>query len=156
MWWGIVEKSGKLPMFIGEYQYAIDEKGRFAIPAKFRSSLQTGAVVTKGLDGCLVLYPESEWKTLADTLAALPLTKAGTRAFARLMLAGAMDTKLDKQGRMMIPDYLRQYAGMKKRIVVVGMYTRCELWDEDRWERYKKHTEKEREEIAEKLGEFGI
>jgi len=143
-------------MFIGEYQHNIDQKGRLAVPAKFRKALTKGAVVTKGLDDCLFLYTKDEWKKLADKLAALPISKANTRAFARLMLAGAMDVDIDRQGRMLIPDYLRQYAGMTKKIVITGLYNRLEIWDEARWDKYKKGTENKSGDIAEALGELGV
>lgn len=143
-------------MFIGEYQHNIDQKGRLAIPVKFRKFLSKGAVVTKGLDDCLFLYTKDEWKKLADKLAALPISKANTRAFARLMLAGAMDVDIDKQGRMLIPDYLRKYAAMSKKIVITGLYSRLEIWDEAAWEKYKKGTENKSGDIAEALGELGV
>ena len=134
----------------------MDEKGRVAIPVKFRSDLKNGAVVTRGLDGCLFLYSLDEWKILADKLSHLPINQANTRAFARLMLAGAMDMQVDKQGRIIIPDYLRKYAGLKKKIIINGLYNRLEIWDEDNWEKYKTKTEKESGDIAEKLGELGV
>ncbi len=143
-------------MFIGEYQHNLDPKGRLAIPAKFRASLQKGAVVTKGLDGCLVLYPQAEWKKLALKLSSLPINKAHTRAFARLMLAGAWEVEFDRQGRIIIPEYLRSYAKMKKQTIVVGLFNRLELWDETSWNKYKRGTEKESVSIAEQLGELGV
>lgn len=143
-------------MFIGEYQHTIDQKGRMAIPAKFRRELAKGAVVTKGLDNCLFLYPNQEWQKLADKLSALPISQANSRAFSRLMLAGAMAVDIDKQGRALIPDYLRQYAGMKKRVIVAGLYNRLEIWDEVKWKNYKKGTETKSNDIAEALGELGV
>ncbi|PIZ54368.1 cell division/cell wall cluster transcriptional repressor MraZ [Candidatus Uhrbacteria bacterium CG_4_9_14_0_8_um_filter_41_16] len=143
-------------MFIGEYKHSIDEKGRVAIPTKFRGDLVHGAVVTRGLDASLFLLPLEEWGKLAEKLSSLPLGQANSRAFARLMLAGAMDVKLDKQGRFIVPEYLRSYAGLKKKAVIVGMNTRLEIWDEDTWEEYRKKTEEGAVDIAEKLGEFGI
>ncbi len=143
-------------MFIGEYQHNIDPKGRLAVPVKFRKVLAKGAVVTKGLDDCLFLYTQNEWQKLADKLAALPISKANTRAFARLMLAGAMDVEIDKQGRMLIPDYLRQYAGMHKKVVITGLYNRLEIWDELKWNKYKQGTETKSGDIAEALGELGV
>lgn len=145
-----------MKMFIGEYNHNLDEKGRLAIPVKFREDLKGGAVVTKGLDGCLFLYPLSEWRILADKLSQLPISQANTRAFARLMLAGAMDVSLDKQGRVMIPDYLRKYINLSKKVIINGLYNRLEIWDEDTWEEYKKKTEADSGEIAEQLGEIGI
>jgi MraZ protein len=138
-------------MFIGEYQHNLDQKGRLAVPAKFRNKLAKGAVVTKGLDNCLFLYTKEEWEKLASKLAALPISKANTRAFARLMLAGAMDVQLDKQGRIILPEYLRKYAQMKKKTIIAGLYNRLEIWDEDQWNKYKKGTEKQSSSIAEAL-----
>jgi MraZ protein len=143
-------------MFIGEYNHNLDNKGRLAVPVKFRDDLKKGAVVTKGLDGCLFLYTMSEWKILADKLSKLPISQSNTRAFARLMLAGAMDVQIDKQGRVVLPDYLRRYAVLKKKIIINGLYNRLEIWDENNWEKYKKITEKESGDIAEKLGELGV
>ncbi|MDD5039964.1 MAG: division/cell wall cluster transcriptional repressor MraZ [Patescibacteria group bacterium] len=143
-------------MFIGEYYHSIDEKGRLAVPVKFRSELAKGAVVTRGLDNCLFLYPQKDWEELAKKLASLPISKANTRAFARLMLAGAMDCDIDKQGRIMLPDYLRKYANVKKRVVVAGLYNRLEIWDEEAWEKYRAGTEKRGGDIAEALGELGV
>ena len=138
-------------MFIGEYQHNIDEKGRLAVPTKFRAALKKGAVVTRGLDGCLFLYTQEEWQKLASKLAAMPISKANTRAFSRLMLAGAMDVSLDKQGRIILPEYLRRYAQVAKKVVVAGLINRLEIWDEKVWEKYKKGTEKESTDIAEAL-----
>ncbi len=143
-------------MFIGEYQHNIDQKGRLAVPARFRNKLSKGAVVTKGLDNCLSLYTKDEWNRLAEKLAALPIAKANARAFARMMLAGAMDIELDKQGRMLIPEYLRKYAGMNKKIIIAGLYNRIEIWDEIKWNKYKHGTETKSGDIAEALGELGV
>lgn len=143
-------------MFIGEYNHTIDDKGRLAIPVKFRGDLAHGAVVTRGLDASLFLFPKEEWGKLAEKLANLPLGKSDSRAFARLMLAGAMDVEVDKQGRFILPEYLRQYAGMSKAVVVAGVYNRLELWDAEKWAAYKRLTESEVGNIAEKLGELGV
>lgn len=143
-------------MFIGEYNHSIDAKGRLAVPKKFRDDLRAGVVITKGLDDCLWVYTYEEWKNLAAKLSKLPISQASTRAFARLMLAGAMDTVLDKQGRVVLPDYLREYAGIGKKVVVAGLFDRLEIWNEDKWQEYKEQTESESSEIAEKLGELGV
>jgi len=143
-------------MFIGEYQHTIDEKGRLAIPAKFRNELAKGAVVTRGLDNCLFLYPQKDWEELAQKLAKLPISQANTRAFARLMLAGAMDCEIDKQGRIILPDYLRKYGMLKKKVVIAGLYNRLEIWDVEAWEKYKTSTEKRGGDIAEALGDLGV
>jgi MraZ protein len=143
-------------MFIGEYQHTLDEKARLAIPVKFRTVLAKGAVVTRGLDRCLFVYPAGEWKKLADKLSQLPIAQANTRAFARLMLAGAMDATPDKQGRVLVPEYLREYAGIQKSVVVAGLYNRLEIWDEAAWKKYKANTERESNTIAEALGALGV
>ena len=143
-------------VLIGEYKHNLDDKGRLAIPAKFRNSLKKGAVVTRGLDSCLFLYTKDEWNKLAEKLAALPISQANSRAFARLMLAGAMDVEVDKQGRVILPEYLRQFAGLKKGVVVAGLYSRLEIWDEEKWHVYKTQTESESGAIAERMGELGV
>ena len=143
-------------MFIGEYQHSIDSKGRIAVPAKFRQRLRIGAVVTRGLDNCLFLYPKEEWQKLAHKLVNLPLSQAKSRAFARLMLAGAYEVKTDSQGRINVPDYLINYAHLKKRTTIAGLYNRIEIWNSSIWARYKSKAEKESEKIAESLGELGV
>lgn len=143
-------------MFIGEYSHSLDDKGRLAVPKKFRTDLAKGAIVTRGLDNCLFLYTKKEWEKLAEKLANLPLAQANTRAFARLMLAGAMDVEVDKQGRAMLPEYLRAYAGLTKEVVVAGLYNRLELWDSTAWETYKKKTETESTQIAEQMAALGV
>ena len=143
-------------MFIGEYSHNLDDKGRLAIPAKFRRELAKGAVVTRGLDSCLFLYTKKEWEKLAEKLAALPISQSNSRAFARLMLAGAMDVEVDKQGRVVLPEYLRIFAGLKKNTVIAGLYSRIEIWDETKWDTYKQQTENNSNEIAEKMSELGV
>ena len=143
-------------MFIGEYSLSMDNKGRCAVPAKFRARLGAGAVLTRGLDKSLFLYPKEQWEQIAGKLAALPISQANSRAFARLMLAGAWDIEIDKQGRMAIPEYLRKFAGLTKKIVIAGLYDRLEIWDEEAWGAYKANTERESSSIAEALGELGV
>lgn len=143
-------------MFIGEYQHNLDLKGRLAIPVKFRDKLTGGAIITRGLDSCLFLFTLKEWEILAQKLISLPLAQSNSRAFVRLMLAGAMDVEIDKQGRILTPDYLRKYAGLKKQVVIAGLYNRIEIWDAEIWKQYKAKTESQSDEIAEKLGELGI
>lgn len=143
-------------MFIGEYKHSLDQKNRIAVPSKFKAYLEEGAVVTRGLDKCLFLYPKSEWDKQAMKLSTLPLAQAKARAFARLMLAGAMDVELDNQRRIMIPEYLKEYAGINKNIVIAGLYNRLELWDEEEWKKYRNAAEANSSDIAEQLGELGI
>lgn len=143
-------------MFIGEYAHNLDDKGRLAIPVKFRNELKKGAVVTRGLDNCLFLYTKAEWVKLAEKLAALPFAQSNSRAFARLMLAGAMDLEVDKQGRAVLPEYLRTFAGLQKNVTVAGLYSRVEIWDETKWNEYKTRTETNSNDIAEKMAELGV
>lgn len=143
-------------MFIGEYSHNIDNKGRFAVPAKFRILLEDGAVVTKGLDNCLFLYTKKQWEIMAEKFSKLPVAQAKARAFARLMLAGAMQVEFDAQGRITVPEYLRKFAGLKKEIVVAGLYDRLEIWDKAEWNKYKLISEKDSNDIAESMGEMGI
>ncbi len=143
-------------MLLGEYQHNLDIKGRVAIPAKFRDKLSAGAIITRGIDNCLFVFANTEWEVLAKKLIALPLAQANSRAFVRLMLAGASDVEIDNQGRILIPDYLRKYAALKKEVIIAGLYNRIEIWDEAVWRSYKTKTESASEEIAEKLGELGI
>ncbi len=126
------------------------------MPAKFRQKLTGGAIITRGLDRCLFVFTNKDWEVLAQKLIALPLAQANSRAFTRLMLAGAVDVETDKQGRILIPDYLREYAGLKKQVVVAGLYNRIEIWDGEAWKQYKTKTESQSDEIAEKLSELGI
>lgn len=142
--------------FYGEYTYSIDDKKRLAIPPKFRKVLGEKAVITKGLDQCLFLYPAKEWGILAKKLSKLPLAQFDARGFARLMLTGAMEVNLDNLGRILIPDYLKKYAFLKKKVVIAGVYNRIEIWDEKKWQEYKEKTEKEVGDIAERLKELGV
>jgi len=143
-------------MFIGEYKYSIDDKKRLAIPVKFRQLLGKKAVITQGLDKCLIFYPAREWGNLAKKIAKLPLAQADARSFARLMLGGAMEVAFDGLGRILIPDYLKNYAGMKKKVIFVGLYDRVEVWDEEEFQTNKKKTEMAAGDIAERLKDLGV
>lgn len=143
-------------MFIGEYIYSIDEKRRMAVPPKFRKDLNGGAVLTRGIDTCLSLYPTKEWQKLAGKLESLPAAKEAARGFARILLSGAVNVDFDKLGRILIPDYLKKYAGLKKNVTVIGLGNRIEVWDQKIWETYKVRTETQVGSIAEKLEELGI
>ena len=126
------------------------------MPVKFRAFLGKKAVITQGLDNCLFLYPMKNWNVLAKKLSKLPLSQFDARGFARIMLAGAMEVAIDGLGRILVPDYLKKYAGLSKKVVVAGLYNRIEIWDEAKWTVYKERTEKEAGDIAERLKEFGI
>ncbi len=143
-------------MFVGEYRHLIDQKGRLAIPVKFRAKLAEGCVITRGLDSSLFIYTQKEWQKLADKLSQLPIGQAKARSFVRLMFSGAVDLELDKQGRIIIPAYLRDYAGVKTDVVICGLYSRIEIWDRKKWDEYKQESEKEATDIAEHLGDLGV
>ncbi len=143
-------------MFLGEYKHTIDEKSRIAIPSKFRSSLKGGVVITKGLDNCLFVHPMSEWKRWADELSKLPVSKSDSRAIKRHMFGEAVDVKLDSQGRVVLPERLKKFANIKNKAVLLGLYNRLEIWDEEAWEKYKAKTEKQSTNIAERMSELGI
>ena len=143
-------------MLIGEYKYTIDVKKRLAIPSKFRRAFSQGAVVTRGIDNCLVLYSLKEWESMAGKLGQLPASQIEARSFARVMLAGAVAVNFDSLGRILIPDYLKKYAFLKKNAVVIGLYNRLEIWSEEKWEFYKQRAEKKVGDLAAKLGELGF
>ncbi len=143
-------------MFIGEYKHTIDNKKRLAIPSKFRKDLEKKAVITRGLDSCLIVYPIKEWDKMARKLESLPTSQIDARNFARIMLSGASEVELDKLGRILVPDFLKNYAFLKKNVAILGLSNRIEIWDEERWQEYKKKTEMAVGDIAEKLKELGV
>lgn len=143
-------------MFIGEYQHSIDEKGRVSLPVKFRARLASGCVVTRGIDKCLWVYPADEWEKLAEKISQLPITQKDSRNFSRLILAGATDLTIDKLGRVNLPGYLKEYAGIKKKVALTGMYNRIEIWPEENWNKFKKEMENNSEDIAENLAGLGF
>ena len=143
-------------MLIGEYLHTIDQKNRLSVPSKFRKDLGKQIVVTRGLDQCLFLYSIDEWKILAEKLAALPWGKSETRSFVRTMIAGAMDCEIDALGRILLPDYLKQYGQISNDAIIVGLYRRVEIWNPELWKQYSEGAQRQTEVIAEKLGELGM
>ena len=143
-------------MFLGEFQHTVDQKGRLAIPAKFREELAEGAVVTRGLDKCLVIYPGSEWASLAERVSRLPQTQPNVRTLSRLLFSGAVDLSLDSQGRTILPQYLRKYAGIAANVAVIGLYQRIEVWGLEEWNAVKATTEAAGGSLAEQLADLGI
>ncbi|UHA75812.1 division/cell wall cluster transcriptional repressor MraZ [Paenibacillus sp. 481] len=141
-------------MFMGEFQHSIDDKGRLIVPVKFRDSLGSIFVLTRGLDQCLFVYPMDEWGLLEQKLKALPLMKADARAFTRFFFSGASECEWDKQGRINIPQHLRQYAKLDKECMVIGVQNRVEIWSKDAWEQYVLQSESAFNEIAETLVDF--
>ena len=141
-------------MFMGEYNHTIDAKGRLIIPSKFREALGDEFVVTKGLDGCLFVYDNSEWSAFEEKLKSLPLTNKDARQFVRFFLAGATLAEVDKQGRILVPANLREFAGLEKEVVLVGVASRVEIWSKAKWEDAASYDDVE--EIAEHMAELGL
>jgi MraZ protein len=142
-------------MFLGEYVHTIDAKKRLSIPTRLRKELGGTVVLTRGPDHCLFLYPDTAWQRIAEKLSALPLGQADTRNFVRFTLAGASEGELDSLGRIIVPDNLRKYAGLGKKVVIVGVNDRVEIWSQERWCELQKKTEAGADQLAERLGELG-
>ncbi|WP_010252207.1 division/cell wall cluster transcriptional repressor MraZ [Acetivibrio cellulolyticus] len=143
-------------MFYGEYQHSVDAKGRVIVPSKFRDGLGEKFIVTKGLDNCLFAYSAEEWSNLETKLKSLPFTDKDVRAFVRFFFAGATECEVDKQGRILLPQNLREYAGLDKDIYVIGVSTRVEIWDKAKWENYSGDENMSADNIAEKMAMLGI
>ncbi|MGN0341464.1 MAG: division/cell wall cluster transcriptional repressor MraZ [Roseburia sp.] len=141
-------------MFKGEYSHNIDAKGRMIVPSKFREQLGDTFVATKGLDGCLFVYSNEEWARIEEKFRDIPLTSKDARKFLRFFFAGAVDCEVDKQGRILIPANLREYAGLEKEVVSVGAFTRVEIWDKQRWQ--EDNTYDDMDEVAEHMAELGL
>ena len=136
-------------MFLGEFIHTIDEKGRLTVPAKFRADLAVGLVVTRGIDRCLAIYPMGEWERLAERVSALPLTDRRARAFRRLVFANASDAIPDRQGRVLIPPRLREYAGLDSEVIVTGLNTYIEVWGVDAWNQERGRVEGDEADVEE-------
>jgi MraZ protein len=143
-------------MLIGEYKHIIDPKKRLSVPSKLRKEIGDKAVLTRGLENCLFLFPMKEWEVLSEKISQLPMGQKDSRGFARLLLSGASEVELDQLGRVLVPDYLRDYAGLEKAVIVAGVGKRLEIWDQAKWNAYKNDIEKNGDQIAEKLGEIGM
>ena len=140
-------------MFKGEYSHSVDAKGRIIMPSKFREILGDMFVVTKGLDGCLFVYPNEEWKNIENKFREIPLTTKDARKFSRFFFAGAADCEVDKQGRVLIPSVLREFAGLNKEVVLVGVLNRIEIWSKERWQ---ENEYDDMDEIAEHMAALGL
>jgi MraZ protein len=141
---------------MGEYQHTIDDKNRLIIPSKFREGLGDKFVMTKGLDNCLFVYPIEEWEKLEQKLKALPFTKSDARAFVRFFFSGASECELDKQGRVLVPQVLKDHAQLKKDVVIIGVSSRVEVWSKEVWERYSQEAQQDYEAIAENLTDLNF
>lgn len=153
-------KSGKTPSrndnFVGTYYHTLEEKGRVSVPKPFRARLSKGSYITRGLDGCLAIFPESSWKILIDKLEALPISHKSARTFLRALTYNAAPVEFDSLGRTRIPDHLTDLIGLKKEVVFAGALSRVELWDKSSFHKYLKSTDSLEHEIEETLKELGI
>jgi len=143
-------------MLIGEYTHSIDEKNRMSLPAKFRGELGKTVVITPGLDSCLFVFSMKEWKKIADKLSESSVLQADNRSFNRFMFGGAVEASVDSIGRVLVPEFLRERAGLTEKVAIIGVQSRAEIWDETRWQEYKKVVEKQADGLAEKLGGIGV
>lgn len=143
-------------MLIGEYQHTLDPKKRLSLPARFRKELGKTVIVTRGLDHCLFVFSVASWKKLAEKFSQLSIGSSDTRGFNRFMLAGAVEADVDSAGRILIPDYLKDFATLKTDVVLAGVNDRIEVWDRKRWASYKEQIESQGDAMAAKLGEIGV
>lgn len=143
-------------MLIGEYLHTLDSKKRLSLPAKFRKEVGRKVVVTRGLDACLFMFPTKAWEKIAAKLADLPVGQADTRGLSRFILAGAVEAEVDSAGRILIPEYLKDFAQLKSRVVLAGVSDRVEIWNEKTWEEYKRRIERGADQMAQTLGDLGI
>ncbi|MHB1392275.1 MAG: division/cell wall cluster transcriptional repressor MraZ [Clostridia bacterium] len=143
-------------MFIGEYQHTLDPKNRVIMPSKFREKLGDSFVMTKGLDNCLFIYSSNEWSIVEDKLKSLPMTNKDARAFVRFFFAGASECELDKQGRIVMPNHLKDYANIDKELVIIGVSTRIEIWSKEEWNKFNSDANISYEDVAEKMSQLGI
>ena len=143
-------------MLIGEYTHTIDTKKRCSLPARWRRELGRKVVITRGLDNCLFIYPQKEWQKISEKIGQLPLGQADTRGFNRFFLSGAVEAEVDSVGRILVPDFLKAFAGLKNKVVLAGIHDRIEIWDEKKWTEYKRKIERQADALAEKLGEVGV
>lgn len=143
-------------MLIGEYLHTLDPKKRLSLPSKWRSELGKNVVITRGLDNCLFVYPLTAWQTITEKISALPLGAADTRSFNRFFLSGAVEVEVDKTGRILVPDFLKDFAQLEQKVILAGIHDRVEIWDENKWNDYKQKIEGEADTLAEKLGSIGV
>lgn len=143
-------------MLIGEYEHSLDVKGRLIMPARLREDIGEKFIVTKGLDGCLFGFSQTEWSNFEEKLKTLPLTNKNARDFVRFFLSGATECEVDKQGRFLIAANLREYAGLEKEAVIIGIGTRIEIWNKDKWKKYNSEDNISADEIAENMTMLGI
>ena len=142
-------------MLIGEHRHTLDSKKRLSLPAKFRKEIGKKVIVTRGLDNCLFMFAQAPWQKIVGKLESLPVGSAGSRGISRFILSGAAEVEVDKAGRILIPDFLKEFAHLRSKVVVTGVSDRVEIWDEQVWDKYKRAVEKEAVNMAQALGEVG-
>lgn len=143
-------------MLIGEFTHTLDSKKRIALPAKFRKELGKKVVLTRGLDNCIFVYPITQWKEISEKLSHMSIGQSDSRGFNRFLLSGAIETDVDSAGRILIPDFLKSFAQLNQKVVLTGVATRVEIWNESHWRDYTKRIEKQADKLAEKLGDIGM
>lgn len=143
-------------MLIGEYEHSLDDKGRVIMPAKLRIDIGERFIITKGLDGCLFVFSQAEWSNFETKLKELPLTNKNARDFVRFFLSGATECEIDKQGRFLIVNNLREYANITKEVVIIGVGTRIEIWDKSKWKEYNSDDNISADDLAENMTMLGI
>ena len=143
-------------MLIGEYKHTLDPKKRLSLPSKWRKELGKKLVITRGLDNCLFVYPLKEWQKISEKIGQLPLGQADTRSFNRFFLSGAVEVEVDSVGRILVPDFLKEFAKLQSSVTLAGIHDRVEIWDEKQWSKYKNSIEQNADSLAEKLGEIGV
>ena len=143
-------------MLIGEYLHTLDGKKRISLPSKFRKEVGRKVVITRGLDACLFMFSQKAWEKIAEKVSNLPVGQADTRGMSRFLLAGAVETDVDSAGRILIPDFLKEFAGLKSRVILAGVSDRVEIWNDKTWEEYKRRIEMGADQMAQTLGDLGI
>ena len=143
-------------MLIGEYAHILDPKKRLSLPSRFRKELGRKVVVTRGLDQCLFVYSLKEWEKVSEKLGELSIGQSDTRGFNRFMLSGAIEAEVDSAGRILIPDFLKEFAKLDQKVVLAGIHNRLEIWNEQLWKEYKAKVEQAADQLAQKLGELGV
>jgi len=158
VWISVIKNKSALflHMLAGKYEHTMDSKRRLPMPARLRGELGKSIVLTRGLEGCVFVYPQTEWLAFAEKVNKLPMSQASARSIARLFFGSAMEVELDALGRVLIPEYLKAHGGLKKEVMIIGTGNRLELWDKEKWEQYQGHEVEDMGNTISELKEFGI
>ncbi|MCL4535674.1 MAG: division/cell wall cluster transcriptional repressor MraZ [Bacteroidetes bacterium] len=143
-------------MFLSQYQHSVDDKGRLSIPSKYRAELASGLYLTTGFDNCLLIYPEAEWKVLVERMAKLPLTNPDARSFRRLIFSSAADCRMDQQGRIVIPPYMREFAKIKNEVIIMGVSEFIEIWAREVWDQEEANQRERANAVGQRQQEFEL